>query len=835
MEAIIVLLSGITLLTILMFLAKYYNNIRIFVIDVFHIIARIIGWGKKTSIKGDIELIAKKSIEDLNQTIPELQMPDMKIEWIKEDSDGKVRFDKNKAIVMLKFDSDRVQNVINSTSAYIHNSLLLTSRNYMDESILKAVDFQVIRKFLQNTPDKRFAVNRFVQINRKDIEQYNDVFNKVSTSDDAGLLTHILLREYSLWGDSIATDLPSPNHKKESIDVLDFVFEIATREYDDPTPLQYNHKDIKIAVLLVAKAETYEINGCRPYIRRIREGFANGIKTFYLLARGEKIEILKKVYGELIQTGNFDCVNNPQVYKDRDGRECICYCLTIDNEGDMAQDYDSINNSIQDGSEIELVVEHVYRDELKCIYNNNLHVTIPVREITDKEIKLRNFYTTGMTLSAHPINVTEGGVIIASIKDTKSNPQYMMDNQYAVGNTVTAVVQEAEDDIVRFLIKGTDMEAFAFRGDLTYSRYLFLHKLFPIGYELECEISDIDYVSNRLKLANIAKKDPWDYLSIQKGAYIQVPVYEIKNSYIASEINEGVKIVLPYSELGWSDAEIDSKKASVKRNQDLTCTVKDVDFDRRIVIVSLKSQISPCRKLYNSLGEDKQLRTKLIAQNCSGIEATTDDSIKVFIPLSETHIADNYYKYTIGRYYNVNVIDIALDERSLIGSFKAFIEHPLDVFSKTYNEGDLINAFDIEDIADRVAFIRMRKKEYNKTRLRLFVGDVSSLGYIDDFRSLKELISIAPMQVKHINYEKNCVDLSIKSILKSNRDKRHKLDYDSVYNAVIIAHDSMKYYVILPKYWIEGSMDISTIHHIGDTVSVRLAAYGSDYADFIED
>ena len=130
------------------FIAKYYNSIKTILNDCWYLIAKITGWGKRVSIQGDIQLIANKSISDLNNIVPELQMPDLEIEWVKADEDGQVRFDKNKAIVMLKFNEDRTQNVINSTSAYIHNTLLTTSRVYMDEPIVKAIDYTIIHKFI---------------------------------------------------------------------------------------------------------------------------------------------------------------------------------------------------------------------------------------------------------------------------------------------------------------------------------------------------------------------------------------------------------------------------------------------------------------------------------------------------------------------------------------------------------------------------------------------------------------------------------------------------------------------------------------------------------------
>lgn len=815
-------------------IAKYYNNIKIFLNDICFIVASVFGWGKRISIRGDIQLVANKSINDLNKIVPELQMPNLEIEWVKEGKDGQVRFDKNRAIVMLRFNKDRTQNIINSTSAYIHNTLLTTSRSYMDEPIVKAIDYALIHKFLQNTPQRRFAVRKFVETNRQDISQYQDSFEKVNKTDQQGLLTHILLREYTTWGDNIVTELPSEMHKLESREVLDFIYDIASRGYDEQTPLQLNKNNIKIAVLLVAKTETYIENGSRPYLRRIREGFASGIHTFYLLARGEKINILRRVYGELMQTGNFSCINNPQIYLDKDGRENICYCLQVDKSGDMALDYTYIHEAIEQSNEVVLSIEHVYRDELKCLYNGRLQVFIPKEEICDQDIRLRNYYVSGMTVNAIPISIEEGGAIKASLKDTESNPQKLIDNEYAVGNIVKAIVQEAEDDIVRFLISGSDKQAYAFRKDLTYSNYLFLHKLYPVGCEYEYEIISIDYVSNQLRLSRKDLVDPWSICDIKVGQLVNATIFKIEETYFASEINEGLKIILPYSELSWLESEIDKEKKKIKLNTDLELKVKAIDINRRIIITSHRPSDNPYQKLFDSLGTEKSARVKLLKHDTYGVIGAIDN-LKVFIPISETHIANNSFEYKIGKEYDTIIKCVADDGRSLIGTFKPFIKHPLSVFEENYREGDYLKNSIVSRVEKSLYIIKLNNKKFTNCRLCLHVSEVSNIAFIDEFENISPVIKKAPLTIKKINYDRNCVELSLKSVLLSNNNKRNNLDYKTTYKGVVIGTKDLRYVIVILNHWIEGFMDISTIHRVGEEVTVQLAAYGSEYAEFYEE
>ena len=828
---------GSTVLIVLIIayiVCKYYSNIRIFIIDIFHFLVHIFKCGKRTSVRLDLQTIANDSIKELNKTVPELQMPDFKIEWVKEDESGQVRFDKGKAIVMLKFSKDRTQNVINSTSAYIQSNLLTTSRPFIDEPIVKAIDYTIIQKFLKRTPQNRFAIRHFVESNRHDITLYQDSFEKVNKTDQKGLLTNILLREYTLWGDNIVTEIPTINHKIESRNILDFVYDIASRGYDEFTPLQFISNNVKIAVLLVAKIETYSDNGSRPYIRRIREGFARGINTFYLLARGDKISILKKVYGELIQTGNFICLNNPEIFYDKDGRENICYCLQVDKSGNMASDFLEINEAIGNSNEIELLIEHVYKNELKCIYNERLHVSIPVEEICDHEIRLKNYYASGMTITAVPLSIEEGGIIKASLKGTNCDPKNLIDNEYSVGKYIKAIVQKVEDEVAFLLISGSDKQAYAFRKDLTFSSYLFLHNLYPIGCEFEYEIIDIDYVSNQLKLKRKDLIDPWNEFNIQNGQIIDVTIYEVEDTYFASEIMEGIKIILPYSELSWIESDIEKEKKRIKRNSSLQLKVKFIDYERRIVIATNKLTASPYQQFFDSLENSKPIKVKLLESNSYGIIGKTLE-FRVFIPTSETHIANNYFNYSIGKEYDVYIKSVSDDGLSLIGTFKPSIKHPLQVFKEDFNIGDIIKGLSIFRKYKYLYQFKLRHKKYDKCRIYLPIQEISNIAYIREFEKLESLIMRIPIIIKEIDFDNNRVELSIKDVLISNNGVKDEMEYGTTYQGTVIGRNNNKYVIVIHDYWIEGYLLTSKTLCTGDILSVRLAAHGSQYAEFCED
>lgn len=122
--------------------------------------------------------------------------------------------------------------------------------------------------------------------------------------------------------------------------------------------------------MLVAKLDTFSAQGETPYVRRIKEGFAKGIRTFYLLARNEKLDIVEDVYGKLIQTGNYNLLNGPKAYKDAQGRENICYCIEINSEGNMAQTFNRLSDAMEKNTTLEAVVHSIYADKILCQIND---------------------------------------------------------------------------------------------------------------------------------------------------------------------------------------------------------------------------------------------------------------------------------------------------------------------------------------------------------------------------------------------------------------------------------------------------------------------------------
>lgn len=811
---------------------KYYNNVRNFLSDVTSVLASTFGWCKSEYTKLKIETNGATSINRLNQVVPELNLPELAIKWVKPDEHGKVRLEPGKAIVLLKYDKDNTQNIINTTSIYVQNTLLNKSKPFLDFGIKKAVDFAVIREFLSKIPQKDYIVTQYVNTCTEDFNKYGDAFNKVTKVEDEGLLARVLLREYAVWGNKLVGRVRNENLVNESKSFLDFIYNIASREFDEFTPLVFNDATLKVAVLLVAKYDTYVENGIKPYVRRIREGFANGINTFYLLARNEKIDILNEVYGQLISSGNYNLLNGPEVYKDNLGRDNICYCIEVKRDADMAKTYASINEFINNEKTIECSVTSIYRDEILCDYNS-LPVVIVRDEITDStELRLKNYYASGMTIEVMPLKLIEGGKIYGSLLKTRSNPSKLFNNDFSVNSTVIGVVQNAGDDFITLLVKGTDQKCVAFRRNLTYSRFVFLHKLFPIGSEFEFIVKSIDYINNSLELKLSNLPDPWEDLSFHEGQDLSVPVLLKKETCIETELAEGVFAILPNSELSWFD-DIDKVKDKITRSSWIHVYIKRIDRERKLIILSYKDRISPYLTYFLNLPTEKNIRIKIESQNPYGIIGVADSKYKVFIPNSETYIGQNRFKVKINKSFLVHIKEVDKNNRSLIGSFKPFIEPPLKTFKEKFSEGQVLSHLKFIRATENGTYFLIRYNGNMSTEALLLNSEVSDSCFIKDTEKIFGATFTCPLMVKAINLDRNIIYLSLKDLTTQNANRVETLNYGKVYSGKILGFKNGGYCILLVNIWIEIYIRSSKSYAIGDCLEV-IKASSTDFIDASE-
>lgn len=454
-------------------------------------------------------------------------------------------------------------------------------------------------------------------------------------------------------------------------------------------------------------------------------------------------------------------------------------------------------------------------------------------EITDStELRLKNYYTSGMTIEVMPLKLIEGGKIYGTLLNTRSNPAQLFNNNFSVNSTVIGVVQSADDDFITLLVKGTDQKCVAFRRNLTYSRFVFLHKLFPVGSEFEFIVKSIDYINNSLELKLSNLPDPWEGLSFHEGQDLSVPVLLKKETCIETELTEGVFAILPNSELSWFD-DIDKIKDKIKRNSWIRVCIKRIDRERRLIILSYKDRVSPYLTYFRNLPTEKNIRIKIESQNTYGIIGVADSKYKVFIPNSETYIGQNRFNVKINESFLVHIKEVDKNNRSLIGSFKPFIEPPLKSFKKKFSEGQVLSHLRFIRATENGTYFLIRYNGNMSTEALLLNSEVSDSCYIKDTEKIFGATFTCPLKVKAINLDRNIIYLSLKDLTAQNANRVESLDYGKVYSGKILGIKNGGYCILLENIWIEIYIKSSKSYAIGDCLEV-IKASSTDFVDASE-
>lgn len=788
---------------------------------------------KKSSIKNRLEGSCSKALKQIANELPDLNIPDLSIEWVKDDN-LLTQLKEGKAIVKLKFSNDQTRNIVNATSLYVRDAFLKHAKPYLNNSIRKSIDFSITRKILLHIDkNQRNIVSHFIDEYSTEITPHKETYSQIEELDNVGFMTRILIREYDYYGNKLAGLIPKEENHIESEKFLNFLYDIATREHDENTPLQFIEKTIKVGVLLVAKPETYSTYGLEAYLRRIRLGLARGIKTFYLLAREDKIQILERVATELLATGNFTLLNKPREFDDKYDRSVICYCLRIDKESSISQAYEKINDSIGTKEAVKGVVTKVRADEIKVNVNGVEGFVRKVNLSTTLISEIQKYFMESMHIELIPIEILKDGLVEFTLIGTKSDPYIIVTSNFEIGKKTKAIVKYCDDDFIK-LDLGNNIEGISFRNDLTFSKYIFLHEKFKKDTEHEFVIKDISVERNNIHLAIPDLFDPWNKFIGSKNRPVNITIYRKNHRVFVGEINEGIEAILPYSELSWIEDEIETIKSGIKLGQTYECFVKEIVKDKRVVYVSLCNPTqNPYVKFFNE-NKNKDIDCLLISKNSYGIVGKINNKYNVFIPTTELSRGNQTYDYKLNTINAIKVIGLNFKSTSLIGSFKSFITYPLQDFANGFSTRQVLKSLKRKKTFDEGATFEIKNNDKTYEAI-LFRSEISNICYIESCKNLFNNIEGFPLAIKEIDLENNKILLSLKSVLELNKIRISDMSYDNSYEAIVLGKIRKDYVVLVKGVWIEGIFESTNIYNVGDFINIRPAKLSGEPIIFILD
>lgn len=242
------------------------------------------------------------------ESFPDVLPHALKIEWVQSaNPDSFIK--KGQVTVRLRYYVNQDRNIVDSTLLYLKVGLLPRSKNYLDKVLRKSCEFKVASQVFLARRDTG-AYDYFFEKelapaikNEPDIKRDLQVLEDM---DSVGFFTRVFLTEVKQTGEKLLGAIPTPAIQQELRSFASFLQTIANKGENEDVPLAFNGVKVKAAVVLVARKETIQSYGIKPYINAIARKVREGYEFIYVSGWGEEftndiIEIKNQVQEKFVK------------------------------------------------------------------------------------------------------------------------------------------------------------------------------------------------------------------------------------------------------------------------------------------------------------------------------------------------------------------------------------------------------------------------------------------------------------------------------------------------------------------------------------------------------
>jgi len=240
---------------------------------------------EKKFIKGHIRSslnLARLKLHKHVSFLPELA----DIEWIKNENGNISDITERKFIIKLDPSKDQAKNIVLMAEAIVRRTTLNGIRYSVSKPLEDAIDGNLVKNLLISTNNKNIY-DWYIRNDYKDLiersHEHQTRNSQITEMDERGLFTRILLVELEDFSKEVFGLAPKPYIADQIEKLVEFVYDIATKKYDEDAPLTLKRVNITIGVVIVAKTDKI-LESIIPYFDAFKYHLQNGFKSIYLLA-----------------------------------------------------------------------------------------------------------------------------------------------------------------------------------------------------------------------------------------------------------------------------------------------------------------------------------------------------------------------------------------------------------------------------------------------------------------------------------------------------------------------------------------------------------------------
>lgn len=263
-------------------------------------VLKLFAWAFRSAERGTVALDIQSQFESItkriNHEVEDAIPYSVKIAWITETT-PETFIREGRVVVRLHYHTHRARNIVNAYLAFLPKALIPIARPYIDPRVLRGIELIVGKSTLTPLGDDVLSVfiNDVLTPALAGDDRLRDMCLALERVDGKGLLTRVMLREFLRLGLSYYPRIAPAELVRETVEFMTFLDDLARRQRGQQVLLTFRGRHLRVAIVLVAKAEVFGPFGVTPYIQRAVRNARLGVHTIYFMGWGHNVDAVRQV------------------------------------------------------------------------------------------------------------------------------------------------------------------------------------------------------------------------------------------------------------------------------------------------------------------------------------------------------------------------------------------------------------------------------------------------------------------------------------------------------------------------------------------------------------
>lgn len=207
------------------------------------------------------------------------------VSWVEGASGTTYDVKEGEFVIRLDPSKKQAENICRMATALVKRTTLSGIRHLVEKPLETAIDLNLVRELLKTTGNLQ-ALDWFLDNEYSPVASTNDATinrnKQIVTIDERGLFTRLLLVELESFAREMVGRPPRPYMAGEIEGLVEFLYELCSKQLNQDVPLRYHRAFIQIGVIIVAKTAKL-LRGIEPYLEAMQINLEKESSSIYVL------------------------------------------------------------------------------------------------------------------------------------------------------------------------------------------------------------------------------------------------------------------------------------------------------------------------------------------------------------------------------------------------------------------------------------------------------------------------------------------------------------------------------------------------------------------------